>query len=164
MTYRRSLHYAEGEALLRHVIERAAAVYGTETLLYLVALNCLAVNLRYQKRLEEAEEVARRAVAGILDRFGQDHPYAVLFTRRCLALVVRDRGRGAEAAGMLRVVLRGQERLLGPLNSSTLFTVKLLGDVYAELGDEVRVREMGDKMQGELGRAIFQASSWSTYR
>lgn len=164
MTYRRSLHYAEGEALLRHVIARAEAVYGTETLLYLVALNCLAVNLRYQGRLEEAEGVARRAVVGILAKFSEDHPYAVLFTRRCLALVVRDRGRGAEAAGMLRVVLRGQERLLGPLNSSTLFTVKLLGDMYAELGDEAQVREMGEKMQGEVGRAIFEASSWSTDR
>lgn len=163
MTYRRSLHYAEGEALLRHVIARAEAVYGTETLLYLVALNCLAVNLRYQERLEEAEGVAQRAVVGILENYGEGH-YAALFTRRCLALVVRDRGRGAEAAGMLGVVLRGQERLLGPLNSSTLFTVKLLGDIYAELGDEGQVREMGGKMQGEVGRAIFEASSWSTDR
>lgn len=65
---------------------------------------------------------------------------------------------------MLRVVLRGQERLLGPLNSSTLFTVKLLGDIYAELGDEGQVREMGEKMQGDVGRAIFEASSWSTDR
>lgn len=163
MTYRRSLHYAEGEALLRHVIARVEAVYGTKTLLYLVALNCLAVNLRYQKRLEEAEGAARRAVVGILENYGDGH-YAAMFTRRCLALVVRDRGRAGEAAGMLRVVLRGQERLLGPLNSSTLFTVKLLGDIYAELGDEGQVREMEEKMQGDVGRAIFEASSWSTDR
>ena len=149
--------------MLRQVIERAEAVYGSNTLLYLVALNCLAVNLRYQKRLDEAEAEARRAVLGILENFGQDH-YAGLFTRRCLALVVRDQGRRAEAAGILRVVLRAQEKLLGALNSSTLFTVKLLGDLYSELGDEAQVREMSDKMQGELGRAIFQASSWSTDR
>ncbi|KAK1833472.1 hypothetical protein QBC39DRAFT_346120 [Podospora conica] len=161
VTYRRSLHYAEGEAMLRHVIDRAKAVYGTKTLLYLVALNSLAVNLRYQDRLEEAEGVVRRAVVGILENFGPDH-HAAMFTRRCLALVVRDRGRGAEAAGILRVVLRGQERLLGPVHSSTLFTVKLLGGIYAELGDDLQVKEMGEKMQGEIGRAIFQASLWCT--
>jgi tetratricopeptide (TPR) repeat protein len=163
LTYRRSLHYAEGEAILLDVIKRASIVHGQNTLLYLVALNSLAVNLRYQKRLLDAEKAAREAFRGVIDNFGP-HSYTSFFVRRCLALVLRDQGRLAEASTLLRDGLASQERVLGSLHSSTLFTVSILEGMYEVLGDGSQVQLMRDKMHGDLGRAILQASSWSTDR
>ncbi|KAI0873831.1 hypothetical protein GGS24DRAFT_374695 [Hypoxylon argillaceum] len=163
MTYRRSLHYAEGEKIIRHVVERARAVHGEDTSLYLVSLNTLAVNLRYQKHLVEAEVAARAAFDGVLKNFGRGS-YMSFFIGRSLGLVLRDQGRLVEAEKMLRGVLESQEKVLGTLNSSTLFTGTILEGIYERLGDDAQVQYMRNKMHGDLGRAIFRASSWSTDR
>lgn len=157
---RRMLEYSKGEEILRDTLERCRKAYGATTSLYLVTLNGLAVNLRYQKRFIEAEQVSREAVTGILETFGERDNRAQ-FSRRCLGLILRDQGRYREAEELFLAVLTEQEKLLGVLHSSTIFTARILARLYSQLGDESKFRKMEAKMQGDLGNAIFNRSLWA---
>lgn len=81
-----------------------------------------------------------------------------------MTLVLRDQGRLNEVSILLREGLASRDRVLGPLNSSTLYTVSISEGLYEALGDDLQVQLMRDKMHGDLERAVLQASSWNTDR
>jgi tetratricopeptide (TPR) repeat protein len=152
---RRAQNYSRAEKTLSYVVDVGPQVLGVHNSLYLNALNNLAVVFRYQRRLTEAQTLAEQGLALKLESFGFSNVWT-LDSHRCLGLILRDQGKLEEAEKIFLRNLEGLEKLLGPLHSSTLFTISLLERLYLTMGWEDKSQEMGERMQGKLGRSILQ--------
>jgi tetratricopeptide (TPR) repeat protein len=82
-----------------------------------------------QGKLDEAEEMYRRALAGREKALGPDHT-STLNTVHNLGALYVDQGKLDKAEEMFQRALAGREKALGPDHTSTLETVNNLGALY----------------------------------
>jgi len=88
---------------------------------------------RDQGRLEDAEMMYKRALAGYEKALGSDHT-STLDTVTNLGVLYAYLGRFRDAEEMYDRALAGCEKALGPYHASTLCTVYNLGSLYGEQG------------------------------
>ncbi|KAF3031307.1 hypothetical protein E8E12_000040, partial [Didymella heteroderae] len=86
-----------------------------------------------QGRLDEAEEMYKRALKGKEAALGPHHT-STLDTVNNLGALYADQGKLDEAEEMYKRALKGREAALGPDHTSTLRTVNNLGALYADQG------------------------------
>ena len=91
-------------------------------------------NLYYdQGKLDKAEQMYVRALAGYEKALGPDHT-STLSTVNNLGLLYTNQGKLEEAEQMCIRALAGKEKALGPDHTSTLSTVNNLGLLYRDQG------------------------------
>jgi tetratricopeptide (TPR) repeat protein len=93
-----------------------------------------------QGKLEEAEELYRRALAGNEKNLGPDHT-STLATVHKLGNLYADQGKLEEAEELYQRALAGKEKNLGPDHTSALDTVQRLGNLYADQGKLAEAEE-----------------------
>jgi tetratricopeptide (TPR) repeat protein len=86
-----------------------------------------------QAKLDEAEEMYLRALAGSEKAFGRDHT-STLSTVNNLGLLYVDQGKLDKAEKMYQWALAGLEKAFGRDHTSTLSTVNNLGLLYVDQG------------------------------
>jgi len=91
----------------------------------LASLNNLAALLYSQGKLDEAEPLCRRALAGYETKLGPDHP-STLMSVKNLAGLLASPGKLVEAEPLYRRALAGREAKLGPDHPNTLPSSNLL--------------------------------------
>ncbi|KAJ5907909.1 hypothetical protein N7495_000591 [Penicillium taxi] len=94
-----------------------------------------------QGKLNEADEMYQRALAGYEKALGPDHT-STLDTVNNLGLLYSDQGKLNEAEEMYQRALTGCEKALGPDHTSTLNTVNNLGILYSDQGKLNEAEEM----------------------
>ncbi|KAK5202314.1 hypothetical protein LTR41_011941 [Exophiala xenobiotica] len=95
--------------------------------------NNLGALYRDQGKLEDAEKVYQRALAGYEKALGVDHTLT-LDTVHNLGNLYLDQAKLEEAEKMYQRALAGKEKALGADHTSTLLTVNNLGRLYAAQG------------------------------
>jgi tetratricopeptide (TPR) repeat protein len=96
-----------------------------------VALGSLGILYAGQGRLQDAEAMYQRALAGYEKACGPDHP-STLDTVNNLSIFYAKQGRLQDAEVMYQRALAGKEKAWGPDHISTLDTVNNLGALYAD--------------------------------
>lgn len=99
----------------------------------LVAVNNLGILYCDQGKLQEAEEMCRRALAGREKVSGEDHA-STLDTVHNFGRLYQTQGKLQEAEDMYQRALAGREKALGPDHTWTLMTVNRLGLLYQAQG------------------------------
>ncbi|KAJ5389767.1 uncharacterized protein N7496_000835 [Penicillium cataractarum] len=94
-----------------------------------------------QGKLQEAEEMYHRALAGKEKALGPDHS-STLSTVNSLGNLYSNQGKLREAEEMYQRALEGWEKALVPDNTSTLNTVNNLGSLYSDQGKLQEAEEM----------------------
>ncbi|KAJ5738113.1 hypothetical protein N7493_001268 [Penicillium malachiteum] len=107
----------------------------------LKALNSLGLLYSDQGKLQEAEEMFRRALAGREKALGPHHT-STLHTVNNLGNLYSYQGKLLEAEEMFRRALEGREKVLGLDHTSTLGTVNNLGNLYSYQGKLQEAEEM----------------------
>ena len=108
-------------------------VEGEEVEEELLLMNQVATMLREQGRLEEAEVVFRRGLAGNERVLGVDHPRTLISINN-LGVLLKDQGKLEEAEVLYRRDLEGSERVLGADDPDTLISVNNLGWLLKDQG------------------------------
>jgi len=93
----------------------------------------LGNSLLRQGKLDEADQMYQRALAGREKALGPDHT-STLGTVNNLGNLYRAQGKLDEAEQMLQRALTSYEQALGPDHTSTLSTVNNLGNLYSDQG------------------------------
>jgi tetratricopeptide (TPR) repeat protein len=93
----------------------------------------LALALRAQGHLVEAEPLARRALALAEALHGPGSDKALLSVGN-LASILSQRGRHLDALPLFRRALEGRERQYGPVHQQTVYLLMSLGDCYSAQG------------------------------
>ncbi|KAK4973985.1 hypothetical protein LTR28_010914 [Elasticomyces elasticus] len=93
----------------------------------------LGVLFAHQDKLDEAERMHMRALAGYEKALGAEHT-STLTTVQNLGNLYKNRGKLDEAERMYMRALAGYEKALGAEHTSTLDTVNNLGILYADQG------------------------------
>ena len=101
-------------------------------------MNRVGGMLMEQGRLEKAETLYRRALAGFEDLLDVDHPYTLTVAKN-LGSLLQDQGKLEEAEPLYRRALAGCERVLGVDHPDTLSSVNSLALLLYSQGklDEV---------------------------
>jgi tetratricopeptide (TPR) repeat protein len=124
----------EGEQEIRKAVSSLEASVGKEHPYVLIGILCLSKNLVLQnKNLNEAEELARRALAGRTLLLGAEHQY----TLKCMwqiAMVLLKKGEVKEAEGMCRKALDGLQKALGSENPDVTKCDRDLTVIIQEIG------------------------------
>ncbi|GFF61344.1 putative Pfs, NB-ARC and TPR domain protein (JCVI) [Aspergillus udagawae] len=94
-----------------------------------------------QGKLEKAEEMYQRALAGYEKALGPEHT-STLDTVNNIGSLYQIQGKLKEAEEMYQRVLAGYEKALGPDHTSTLNTVDNLGSLYKDQGKLKEAEEM----------------------
>ncbi|TAQ88907.1 hypothetical protein B7494_g2749 [Chlorociboria aeruginascens] len=155
VTNRRAQNYDRAEQILSYVVDVGPRVLGLQNPLYRSTINNFAVLLRYQNRLTEAQQYVEKSLVLHLEASGFFN-VSTLDSHRCLGLILRDQGKLKEAEEIFLRNLEGQEKLWGPLHSSTLFTISVLEKLYLKIGLENKAKEMRERMHGELGHSLLR--------
>jgi tetratricopeptide (TPR) repeat protein len=125
------------QRLLPHADRILEMVQDIESLsahpIVLDTINNLGILYKAQGKLQEAETMYQRALAGKETALGPDHS-STLATVNNLGNLYADQGKLQEAETMYQRALAGYETALGPDHSSTLATVNNLGNLYADQG------------------------------
>lgn len=148
--------HAKGEEVIRTALSGLEKAMGPESSNVLTSLVFLSKNLLLQAqtagspspsdpRLEEAEQLARRALESRKKLLGEQHPYTYK-TMHHLAKVVMARGRYEEAVGLSKKALGGLCRTLGSEHPD----VSLCDEELR--GMERRVEDSGGK--GSAGEGV----------
>jgi tetratricopeptide (TPR) repeat protein len=115
----------------KHVLgSRPNEIYDTS---YLHGLHNLGALYRDQGKLDEAEAMYQRSLAGKEKALGPEHT-STLDTVNNLGVLYQDQGKLDKAEAMYQRVLAGKEKALGPEHTSTLRTVNNLGILYWDQG------------------------------
>lgn len=143
---------AEGEAVIRGALAALEKTVGPDAANVLTARVYLSKTLLRQaqadgalpddKRLQEAEELARRVLEGRTRLLGEHHPYTHK-TMHHLARVVMARGLGKEAVDLSTRALGGLCRALGSEHPDVSLCDLELREMEAKAG-EGEQREMGE--------------------
>ncbi|KAH8727372.1 P-loop containing nucleoside triphosphate hydrolase protein [Phaeosphaeriaceae sp. PMI808] len=96
------------------------------------AIHSLGMLYADQGKLAEAEQMYERALRGREEALGLNN----------LGLLYADQGKLAEAEQMYERALRGREEALGPNHTSTLDSILCLGNLYAILLHEYRLKRL----------------------
>ncbi|CAG7955633.1 unnamed protein product [Penicillium nalgiovense] len=110
------------------------------------ALHNLGTLYSDQGKLNEAEEMYQRALAGCEKALGPDHT-STLDTVNNLSILYASHGKLKDAEEMYQRALAGKEKALGPDHTSTLDTVHKLGTLYKNQG---KLNEAGEMYQRAL--------------
>ncbi|PLB48776.1 hypothetical protein P170DRAFT_464400 [Aspergillus steynii IBT 23096] len=94
-----------------------------------------------QGKLQEAEEMYQRALAGKEKALGSDH-MSTLQTVNNIGNLYTDQGKLQEAEEMYQRALAGKEKALGSDHTSTLDTVNNLVILYSDQGKQQEAEEM----------------------
>jgi len=86
-----------------------------------------------QGRLEDAESMYNRALAGYEKAWGADHTSTLIIINN-LGTLYKNQNRLTDADMMCNRALAGREKVLGPEHTSTLDTVTTLGNLYSDQG------------------------------
>jgi tetratricopeptide (TPR) repeat protein len=105
------------------------------------AIHGLGILYVEQGKLDEAEEMYRRALAGFEKALGRNHTLT-LDTVNNLGILYVEQGKLDEAEEMYRRALAGFEKALGRDHTSTLSTVNNLGLLYVHQGKLDKAEEM----------------------
>ncbi|KAI9783465.1 MAG: hypothetical protein M1816_001347 [Peltula sp. TS41687] len=97
------------------------------------AIHRLGMLYAQQDKLDEAEKMYQRALAGSEKALGAEHT-STLVTVNNLGILYRSQGKLDEAEKMYQRALVGKEKALGAEHTSTLGTVNNLGNLYADQG------------------------------
>jgi tetratricopeptide (TPR) repeat protein len=106
-----------------------------------------------QGKLDEAEEMYLRALAGSEKALGRDHTLT-LGTVNNLGLLYVNQGRLDEAEKMCQRALAGLEKALGRDHTLTLGTVNNLGNLYADQGKLDKAEKMYQWALAGLEKAL----------
>ncbi|KAJ9641088.1 hypothetical protein H2199_005756 [Coniosporium tulheliwenetii] len=93
----------------------------------------LGMLFAHQDKLDEAEKMYQRALAGFEKALGAEHT-STLNTVNNLGLLYAAQGKLGEAETMYQRALKGREKALGPEHTSTLDSIHCLGLLYAKQG------------------------------
>jgi tetratricopeptide (TPR) repeat protein len=109
-----------------------------------------------QGKLQEAEEMYQRALAGYEKALGPNHEThpPTLNTVNNLGLLYSDQGKLKEAEEMYQRALAGCEKALGPDHTSTLGTVNNLGLLYKNQGKLKEAEEMYQRALAGYEKAL----------
>eukprot|EP00435_Cladocopium_sp_Y103_P000774 s434_g1.t1 len=116
-------------------------------------MNNLAELLRQQGKMEEAEHLYRRSLAGEEVTLGAQHP-RTMSAMNSLAFLLKDQGKLLEAESLWRRCLEGEEAQRGPNHPDTLLKAMNLGVFLRDLGrlDESMVAITKRRQKaGEIG-------------
>jgi tetratricopeptide (TPR) repeat protein len=123
--------------LLQHVLHSSDELRVLQTLAEQEvppwAMRCLGDLLGRQAKLDRAEQIYKRALAGTEKALGPNHT-STLDTVNNLGNLYCDQGKLDEAERMYQRALAGYEKALGPHHTSTLDTVGNLGNLYRDQG------------------------------
>ena len=106
-----------------------------------------------QGKLQEAEEMYERALAGKEKALGLDH-MSTLDTVNNLGNLYKDQGKLKEAEEMYQRALTGYEKALGPDHASTLNTVNNFGNLYSDQGKLNEAEEMYQRALAAREKAL----------
>ncbi|KAJ5973928.1 hypothetical protein N7481_011138 [Penicillium waksmanii] len=106
-----------------------------------------------QGRLQEAEEMYQRALAGYEKFFSPDHT-STLDTANNIGILYYHQGKLKEAEQMYRRALVGYDKALGPYHTSTLNTVHNLGNLYSDQGKLQEAEEMYQRALAGYEKAL----------
>jgi eukaryotic-like serine/threonine-protein kinase len=126
-------HYAEAEGLYRRALAIREGQPGEQAGVA-ETLERLAQVLQDEWRSDEAEVIARRAVA-VNHGLGSMADAALARALDRLGLVLRDRGELGEAEAATREALKLRRNLLGPTHPNVAVSLAELASVLAEKGD-----------------------------
>ncbi|KAJ5335793.1 uncharacterized protein N7506_005729 [Penicillium brevicompactum] len=104
-------------------------------------------------KLQEAEEMYQRALAGNKKALGPDHT-STLSTVNNLGLLYSDQGKLKEAKEMYQRALAGYEKAVGPDHTSTLDTVNNLGVLHSKQGKLKEAEEMYQRALAGYEKAL----------
>eukprot|EP00808_Paulinella_micropora_P020204 g16828.t1 len=93
----------------------------------------LALSLKAQDKLAEAEPLCRRALQGHEKTLGAHHPLT-LTSVHILAVLLHDRGKLTEAEPLYRKALEGRKKIIGVEHPETLLNINNLASVLTEQG------------------------------
>ena len=111
------------------------------TKVILDAIKNLGILYADQGKLDEAEKMYQRALAGKEKVLGAEHT-STLGTVNNLGLLYWDQGKLDEAEKMYQRALAGKEKALGAEHTSTLETVNNLGNLYQRQGKLDKAEKM----------------------
>ncbi len=120
--------YEEGEARLREALseyERA----GIQDEDVLVTQSYLGGLLQESGRLEEAEQVYRKALEGWVQERGEEHPQSIR-VRNNLALALHGQGKTEDVVQELEKLVAISRRVLGPEHPDTITALSNLGAIH----------------------------------
>jgi tetratricopeptide (TPR) repeat protein len=106
-----------------------------------------------QGKLQEAEEMYQRALAGCEKALGADHT-STLNTVNNLGSLYSDQGKLKEAEEMYQRALVGYEKALGADHTSTLNTVNNLGSLYKDQGKLKEAEQMYQRALAGYEKAL----------
>ena len=136
---------AGAETQLRRAVEIEASIFGPEHSSLVVPMGHLALTLlELKKDYEEAEELARRAVA-IAEAATPDGP-SLGFSTYCLGVVLEARHETAEAAELQRRSLRAVEELQGFDSDDWSIGAEALVRCLVRLNEPDEARELLDRL------------------
>ncbi|KAJ5855486.1 uncharacterized protein N7529_009430 [Penicillium soppii] len=158
--YRRMGLHAASARLLEYVVKRMWELNGSNDTQYLQAASNLAALYFDQGHFQKAMELVQQILNAKLENWGECN--STCATMRSLALIKLEIGDDIEAESLLLRALFGQERFLGPMHASTLYTVDLLENLYVRLKNEEGAKKMRAKSQGEVGSGILRSSRYGT--
>jgi len=103
---------------MRDLVAREQRVFGPDHSRTLLALDNLVITLKWTRRLDEADALARQVTEATRRVLGPEHQHTLLALDH-LALITKDRGQFAEAERLEREVLVVRVRVLGPNHPDT---------------------------------------------
>ncbi|KAK5655157.1 hypothetical protein OQA88_6056 [Cercophora sp. LCS_1] len=142
-----NIHYQKGDysaalELQRQVVKNLTKLRGETDVFALSAMGDLSLFLaRRQDKLEEASDLLFRALAGIRNALGEDHP-STLSLSNDMASILYQRRDLAQAESLFQRVLDAKINLLGMGNQSTLATMGNLAVVTRHRGDLVKAEHL----------------------
>jgi len=143
----------EAERILRDVHSNVR--HGSNEICW-SSIHSLALLLRDQGKLDEAEPLMREALGGMRRQLGNSHPDTLISINN-LAVLIRDQGRLAEAEPLMREVLAELRNQLGNSRPNTLASINNLAVLLRDQGklDEAEplMRESLDGNRHQLGNS-----------
>jgi eukaryotic-like serine/threonine-protein kinase len=173
--------HAESEVLFRESLQIRRKVYGNEDWIVAGCLNNMTGPLAAQGKLAEAEAISREALAMKRKLLSNDLAAVSIWTNadqalaakrqslangdgevaislRDLGLVLRTRGKLAEAESMLGEALATFRRALGDQHPEVAFTLNGLSDVLARVG-RLAEAETAQREALAIQRKLYDANS-----
>lgn len=140
--------YGAAETLLKEVLARLLAQPGSDPMLVASARNDLGIALAHQGKPDEAEALARSALATASE--APEDPVALATARGNLAVLLVRKGEYNEAEELYRQALEQQRELLGPVHPKIANTLNNLGVL---LSKRERFREAEPLLRESLAMA-----------
>eukprot|EP00940_MAST-03C_sp_MAST-3C-sp2_P002351 g2351.t1 len=116
-----------------HALRSEVALHGEKKVACGGLINNLALLLKVQGKLTEAEPLYRRALKGIEEVLGPKHPDTLTSVNN-LALLLKAQYKLTEAEPLYRRALKGREEVLGPKHHLTFQSVNNLGTLLRAQG------------------------------